>query len=72
VGSYPFPLGIEISLLSMRHPIFLVARDQASIECEPCIVLNVFCLQMKILRETPFVLDRLKRLLVVQIMENTV
>ena len=31
VGSYPFPFGIKISLVSMRKPIFLVARDQASI-----------------------------------------
>ena len=31
MGSYPFPFGIKISLLSMRNPIILVARDQASI-----------------------------------------
>jgi len=31
VGSYPFPFGIKFSLVSMRKPIFLVARDQASI-----------------------------------------
>jgi len=31
VGSYPFPFGIKFSLASMRKPIFLVARDQASI-----------------------------------------
>jgi len=57
VGSYPFPFGIKFSLVSMRKPIFLVARDQASISgVNGCIVLkkivNVFCLLMKILRET--------------------
>jgi len=31
MGSYPSPFGIKISLVSMRNPIFLVARDQASI-----------------------------------------
>jgi len=31
VGSYPFPFGIKFSLVSMRKPIFWVARDQASI-----------------------------------------
>jgi len=31
VGSYPFPVGIKFSLVSMRKPIFFVARDQASI-----------------------------------------
>jgi len=31
VGSYPFPFGIKIYSVSMRKPIFLVARDQASI-----------------------------------------
>jgi len=31
VGSYTFPFGINFSLVSMWKPIFLVARDQASI-----------------------------------------
>jgi hypothetical protein len=57
VGSYPFPFGIKISLVSMRNPIFL-SRSRSSFDsrCEPCIVftkiVNVFGLQMKILRET--------------------
>ena len=59
VGSYPFPFGITISLVSMRNPIFLVARDQASILSVNRVLsskktVNVFCLQMKILRETHF------------------
>jgi len=55
VESYPFPFGIKFSLVSMRKPIFLGARDQASI---PGWTVYVFknlwkfcCLQMKILRE---------------------
>jgi len=57
VGSYPFPFGIKFSLVSIRKPIFL-SRSRPSFDsrCEPCIVLKkivkVFCLQMKILRET--------------------
>ena len=31
MGLYPFPFGIKFFLVSMRKPIFLVARDQASI-----------------------------------------
>jgi len=31
MGSHPFPVEIEFSLVSMRKPIFLVVRDQASI-----------------------------------------
>ena len=31
MGSYPFPFGINFILVSMRNPIFWVARDQASI-----------------------------------------
>ena len=31
MGSYPFPFGINFFLVSMRNPIFWVARDQASI-----------------------------------------
>jgi len=31
MGSYPFPFGMRFSVVSMRNPIFLVARDQASI-----------------------------------------
>jgi len=31
MGSYPFPFGIQIFLVYMRKPFFLVARDQVSI-----------------------------------------
>jgi len=59
VGSYPFPFGITFSLVSTRNPIFSVARDQASILSVNRVLsskktVNVFCLQMKILRETQF------------------
>ena len=56
VGSYPFPFEIRFSLISLRNPVFVVARDQASIlgvnlYC-PQKIVDVFCLQMKILRAT--------------------
>jgi len=77
VGSYPFPVGIEFSLVSMRKPIFLVARDQASIPGVNRVLSSKNCKYFLFANEnsprnTPFFLDRLKRLLVVQIPENTV
>ena len=38
VGSYPFPFGIKFSLVSMQKPIFLIARDQASISSVHCVL----------------------------------
>jgi len=52
----------------MRNPIFSVVRDQASI-------VNGFCFLFaneNSPRNTPFFFDRLKQLLVVQILEVTV
>jgi len=38
MGSCPFPFGINFFLVSMRKPIFLVARDQASIPGVNCVL----------------------------------
>jgi len=64
----------------MRNPIFLVARDQASIPgvnrvLSPKKIVNGFCFLFaneNSPRNTPFFFDRLKQLLVVQILEVTV
>ena len=78
VGSYPFPFGIKFSLVSMRKPIFLVARDQASIPGVNRVLSSkklwmfFFVCKWKFSRNTPSFLDRLKWLLVVQIPEITV
>jgi len=57
VGSYPFPFGINFPLASMRKSvIFSRLRPSFDSRWEPCFVpkkiVNIFCLQMKILRET--------------------
>jgi len=76
-GVIPFFCRNSNFLIIHAKPHFF-SRSRPSFDslCEPCIVLkkivNVFCLQIKILSNTPFFLDCLKRLLVVQILENTV
>jgi len=77
VGSYPFPFGIKNSLVSMRNPTFLVARDQASIPSVNRVLSSKklwmsFVCKLKFSEKTPFFFDRLKRLLVVHILEVTV
>jgi len=57
VGSYPFPFEIKFSLVSMRKPMFLVARDQTSIPGVNRVLSSkklrmLFCLLKKILPET--------------------
>jgi len=77
MGSYPFPLGINFFLVSMQNPIFLVARDQASIPgvnrvLSPKKLWMFFVCQQKFSEQHNFFFDRWKRLLVVQILEVTV
>ena len=75
--SYPFPFGFNFFVVSMRNPIFWVARDQASIPgvnhvLSPRKLWMVFVCQQKFSEKHNFFFDRLKRLLVVQILEVTV
>ena len=75
VGSYPFPFGIKLSLVSMRNPIFLVARDQDSIPGVNRVLSSKKCFSFaneNSPRNTPFFLDRSKRLLEIQIPGNNV
>ena len=77
VGSYPFPFGIKFSLVSIRKPIFGVARDQASIPGVIRVLSSkklwkFFVCKWKFSEKHTFFFNRLKRLLVVQIPENTV
>jgi len=76
VGSYRFPFGIFF-LISMQNPIFLVAGDQASIPgvnrvLSPKKLWMFFVSQQKFSEKHTFFFDRLKRWLVVQILEVTV
>ena len=74
IGSYHFPFGINLffSIHAKTH-FFSRSRPSFDSRCEPCIVpkkiVNVFVSQQKFSEKHTFFFDRLKRLLVIQILE---